>query len=167
MDLQTRQQIARNHTGFISSTSIAISILLMTVLGFVSEISIATIVRCIVIVEIIAFNALAYKKLQTSSKYMHCCCSSMVVVYLLTLFTAHNFYMYVIVFPITVMVMIFADNRLAVSGWIVAITGLVIFAINIPLLIIGFFKIGKKFVIRTLYSTIIYSILIDISEKKL
>ena len=131
MDLQTRQQIARNHTGFISSTSIAISILLMTVLGFVSEISIATIVRCIVIVEIIAFNALAYKKLQTSSKYMHCCCSSMVVVYLLTLFTAHNFYMYVIVFPITVMVMIFADNRLAVSGWIVAITGLVIFAISL------------------------------------
>ena len=129
MDLQTRQQIARNHTGFISSTSIAICILLMTVLGFVSEISIATIVRCIVIVEIIVFNVVTYRKLQTSIKYMHCCCSSMVIVYLLTLFTAHNFYMYVIVFPITVMVMIFADNRLAFSGWIVAIAGLVIFSI--------------------------------------
>ena len=66
MDLQTRQQIARNHTGFLSSTTIAVSILLITLLGYIAEISISTIVRGIVILEVIVFNSIMYKKMQTN-----------------------------------------------------------------------------------------------------
>lgn len=131
MDLQTRQQIARNHTGFLSSTTIAVSILLITLLGYVAEINISTIVRGIVILEVIVFNSIMYKKMQTSGKYVHCCCSSMIVVYLLTLMTAKNLYMYVIVFPITIMVMIFADDRLALRGWFLAVFGNLVFSISL------------------------------------
>ena len=131
MDLQTRQQIARNHTGFLSSTTIAVSILLITLLGYVAEINISTIVRGIVILEVVVFNSIMYKKMQTSGKYVHCCCSSMIVVYLLTLMTSKNLYMYVVVFPITIMVMIFADDRLALRGWFLAVFGNLVFSISL------------------------------------
>lgn len=131
MDLQTRQQIARNRTGFVSSTVIACAILFITLLGFIAEVDISTIVRGVVILEIIIFNAIMYKKWQTNGKYVHCCCSSMIIVYILTLATARNLYMYAIVFPITIMVMLFADNRLAFLGWLLAMIGTAAFSVSL------------------------------------
>ena len=55
----------------------------------------------------------------------------MIVVYLLTLMTAKNLCMYVTVFPITIMVMIFADDRLALRGWFLAIFGNLVFSISL------------------------------------
>ena len=55
----------------------------------------------------------------------------MIVVYLLTLVTAKNLCMYVTVFPITIMVMIFADDRLALRGWFLAIFGNLVFSISL------------------------------------
>lgn len=39
-----------------------------------------------------------------------------------------------------------------------------IIALNIPLFIIGFFKLGPKFILKTIFATILYSVMIDYFE---
>lgn len=46
-------------------------------------------------------------------------------------------------------------------------TGMAILLMNLPLLIIGYFKIGRIFVFRTLYVTVLSSFMIDCIEKNL
>ena len=41
-----------------------------------------------------------------------------------------------------------------------------IIALNIPLFIIGFFKLGPKFILKTIFATFLYSIIIDFFEAK-
>ena len=41
-----------------------------------------------------------------------------------------------------------------------------IIVLNIPLFIIGFLKVGPKFVFKTIFATIVYSIMIDYFESK-
>ncbi len=41
-----------------------------------------------------------------------------------------------------------------------------IIVLNIPLFIIGFFKLGPKFVLKTIFATFLYSIMIDYFEIK-
>lgn len=41
-----------------------------------------------------------------------------------------------------------------------------IIVLNIPLFIIGFIKLGPKFIFKTIFATFIYSILIDVFEKR-
>ena len=43
--------------------------------------------------------------------------------------------------------------------------GIVIFTLNIPLLIIGFFRIGKEFLIRSIIGTAMLSVFIDVFDK--
>lgn len=46
-------------------------------------------------------------------------------------------------------------------------TGTVLLALNIPIIFLGFFKIGGKFIIKTFYATTLVSFLINIFEKLL
>ena len=43
--------------------------------------------------------------------------------------------------------------------------GRTIIILNIPLFILGYFKLGFKFILKTIFATIIYSNFIDIFEK--
>lgn len=131
MDIQTRQLIDRNRVGYFSSMVIMVAVLLMTALGFVGEITIPSIVRCVILLEAMVFTSIAHQKMKTSAKYVHICCSTMIVVYLVTLFTAKSINMYVIVFPIAIMVMVFANNQLTLLGCIVAMFGIVVFSVSL------------------------------------
>ena len=42
----------------------------------------------------------------------------------------------------------------------------IIIALNIPLFIIGFFKLGPKFILKTVFATFLYSVMIDYFEPK-
>lgn len=42
----------------------------------------------------------------------------------------------------------------------------IIIALNIPLFIIGFFKLGSKFILKTVFATFLYSVMIDYFEPK-
>lgn len=43
--------------------------------------------------------------------------------------------------------------------------GVTVFALNIPLLIIAYFKIGKQLFARSIYGTIVFSLMIDLIDK--
>jgi uncharacterized membrane-anchored protein YitT (DUF2179 family) len=44
---------------------------------------------------------------------------------------------------------------------------LTIIVLNIPFFILGYFKIGKKFILKTIFATIVYSVFIDIFSGKI
>ena len=85
-------------------------------------------------VLVIAFNMMVFPAFKTTTKYVHMCCSSMVVIYVFIMFTATNPLLYAVVYSIAILVMIFADNKLTTVGCMVAFFGIIAFMFKLVIM---------------------------------
>ena len=131
MDLQTKQRMQRNKIALISAIIISTCILIVSALGLLGELRPAGIFRAFISISVIFFNIIAYGKMSTERNYMHCCCSSMFLLYIVTLCTSNSMEMYAIIYPIAVLVMIFTDYTLTRIGCGIALLGTLIYCITL------------------------------------
>lgn len=129
MDLQTKHQVDKNLMGRLGAIIISASVFLVTVLEFANGVQTYLIVRSVVCVAVLLVNAILGRTMKANPKYVHVCCSSMIVLYLTTVITARTTEMHVILYAIAILVMAFADFRLSIAGIIVAMIGLLINAV--------------------------------------
>ena len=130
MDLKESQQEQRNKLGYCAAIVISVIVLFITVLSFTSGVSVSGIFRTIICILVIVINVVSHTRLKADPKYVHFCCSTMILLFFVTLGTAQSVGLYALVFPIAILVMIFSDNRLTLAGSIVALVGTVIFVIS-------------------------------------
>ena len=131
MNLQEQQQDRRNKLGCYSAVVISSIVLIITVLTLAFGPTVGGIFRATICVLVIVFNVISHTKLKADTKYIHFCCSSMILLYIVTLVTATSANMYAIVFPIAILVMGFSDTKLIFSGSAVAVIGTVVFLISL------------------------------------
>ncbi len=125
MDLETKQMIEKNRLGVIGAAITTSTVLLQSLLGLLQGVEFRMVLNCVVCVLIILFNVATYLKLKTQMVYRHCCCISMIVLYLYTMVSFQHQGMYALVFTIALMVMIYSDNRMTLLGAVLAVVGTV------------------------------------------
>ena len=129
MDLKSRHQMEKNRVGYSAALFLTVFMILIALLNLVAGVTISGIVRIIICVLIIAFNIITYSRYKTEELYVHCCCSSMILLYFAVLFTSKTMYMYAIIFPIAILVMLFSNKRLMIAGSSVAMIGVIGYAV--------------------------------------
>lgn len=130
MKLETKQLIDKNKTAFLAGLLIEASVIITALVSLSHGISGAGIARLIVGVAALIVNCAAIKPLQGTQIYRHICCSSMILLFATTLFTADVSYTYAYVFPIAILVMNYADAKLSLAGSVVAIGGTLLYEIG-------------------------------------
>lgn len=128
MDFITKQKYEKNKTAFGISIIITSVVIVITLLGFIKGANIQSVLRLVVAIEVIGFNFVTHARFKQDEKYMHCCCSSMIVLFVVSIGTASTIMMYPLFFPIAMLVMLFSDNRLALVGSALGTGGVVVFA---------------------------------------
>ena len=127
MDLQERQTAERNSVGKMAAIVIAAAVFILTALKLTLGVRPDTIITMVISVVVIIFNMVIFTKLQNSKAYIHCCCSSMIVLYAAVIIFSKDPLMYAVLYPIAMLVMIFADTKLTAAGCGVAVIGAIIF----------------------------------------
>lgn len=130
MKLETKQLIDKNKTAFLAGILIEASVIITALVSLSHGISGAGIARLIVGVAALIVNCAAIKPLQGTQIYRHICCSSMILLFAIILFTADVSYTYAYVFPIAILVMNYADAKLSLAGFVVAIGGTLLYEIG-------------------------------------
>lgn len=130
MKLETKQLIDKNKTAFLAGLLIEASVIITALVSLTHGISGAGIARLIVGMAALIVNCAAIKPLQGTQIYRHICCSSMILLFATTLFTADVSYTYAYVFPIAILVMNYADAKLSLAGSVVAIGGTLLYEIG-------------------------------------
>ena len=130
MKLETKQLMDKNKTAFLAGLLIEASVIITALISLAHGTSSAGIARFVVGVAALIINCAAVKPLQETIIYRHICCSSMILIFVTTLFTADVSYTYAYVFPIAVLVMNYADAKLSLAGSVVAIGGTLLYEIG-------------------------------------
>lgn len=127
MNLLERQQADKNKIGLFGTVAISTCILLITVLGYFSDnVTPSLTVRLIFSILVIIINVVTYNIYKEQETYKHFACCSLIVLFLVSMFSAPNPAMYAIVYPIAIFVMAFTDSKLVVAGEVLAIVVLLI-----------------------------------------
>lgn len=127
MDLQERQCAQRNKVGKLAANVIAVAVFILTALKLTLGVRFDTIATLTICVLVIIFNMIAYAKCGNSKVYEHLCCSSMIVLYVAVIIFSRDPLMYAVLYPIAMLVMIFADTKITGAGSAVAIVGAIVF----------------------------------------
>ncbi len=130
MKLETKQLIDKNKTAFLAGLLIEASVIITTLISLTHGIRGAAMARLIIGMAALIVNCAAIKPLQGTQIYRHICCSSMILLFATTLFTADVSYTYAYVFPIAILVMNYADAKLSLAGSVVAIGGTLLYEIG-------------------------------------
>lgn len=130
MKLETKQLIDKNKTAFLAGLLIEASVIITALISLTHGIRGAGIARLIIGMAALIVNCAAIKPLQGTQIYRHICCSSMILLFATTLFTADVSYTYAYVFPIAILVMNYADAKLSLAGSVVAIGGTLLYEIR-------------------------------------
>lgn len=129
MNLEKKQLTDKNRAAFFAGLLIECSLTITAIVALVTGRNGAAVVRLIVGIAAIAVNGATIGKLKDSVIYRHVCSSSMILVFLTALFTADVPYMYAYVFPIAILVMIYADAKLSIAGTLVAFIVTIVYEI--------------------------------------
>ena len=130
MNLEKKQLTDKNRAAFFAGLLIECSLTITAIVALVmGRNGAAAVVRLIVGIAAIAVNGATIGKLKDSVIYRHVCSSSMILVFLTALFTADVPYMYAYVFPIAILVMIYADAKLSIAGTLVASIATIVYEI--------------------------------------
>lgn len=130
MKLETKQLIDKNKTAFLAGLLIEASVIITALISLTHGIRGAAMARLIIGMAALIVNCAAIKPLQGTQIYRHICCSSMILLFATTLFTADVSYTYAYVFPIAILVMNYADAKLSLAGSVVAIGGTLLYEIG-------------------------------------
>ncbi len=134
MDLREKQILQKNQIGRIAAIIVSMAVIIAGVMELLEGNIIAAIAAIVVSVLVIAFNMIVFPAFKTTTKYVHMCCSSMIVIYALIMFTATNPLLYAVVYSIAILVMIFADNKLTTAGCVVAFAGIIAFMFKLVIM---------------------------------
>lgn len=129
MSLNEQQIVDKNRIGRLGALLIIGSLLLMTLLTFLQGVTPQALIRIILCIVLMIVNIVGYRVLKKSPKYVHVCCSSMIVLFLTVLITVSNGYTYAYVYPIAMLVVLFTNRRLTRIGCSLAIAGIMIYFI--------------------------------------
>lgn len=134
MDLREKQILQKNQIGRIAAIIVSMAVIIAGVMELLEGNIIAAIAAIVVSVLVIAFNMIVFPAFKTTTKYVHMCCSSMIVIYAFIMFTATNPLLYAVVYSIAILVMIFADNKLTTAGCVVAFAGIIAFMFKLVIM---------------------------------
>ena len=126
MNLIEKQQMDKNRIGFFGTVAISVCILIITGLGYFEKANTGMNVRMAIAATVIIFNAIVYPLNKKKEIYKHLACSSLIVLFLVNMFTAPDPAMYALLYPIAVFVMAFTDKKLVYAGGSLAIVVLII-----------------------------------------
>ena len=130
MNLEKKQLTDKNRAAFFAGLLIECSLTITAIVALVTgRNGAAAMARLIVGIAAIAVNGVTIGKLKDSVIYRHVCSSSMILVFLTALFTADVPYIYAYVFPIAILVMIYADAKLSIAGALVASIATIVYEI--------------------------------------
>ena len=134
MDLREKQILQKNQIGRIAAIIVSMAVIIAGVMELLEGNIIAAIAAIAVSVLVIAFNMIVFPAFKTTTKYVHMCCSSMIVIYAFIMFTATNPLLYAVVYSIAILVMIFADNKLTTAGCVIAFAGIIVFMFKLVIM---------------------------------
>ncbi len=126
MTLQEKQSIERNRTGLIIGVMITVALMLLSVAGVLEGIGSSIFVVAFGIVAL-ALEAGMYKKKKMEDNYYHFVIYPVFFYYLIVLFTGRNFFYFVAIFPIAVLVMMFQKVKVVKIGALGAVLTTIIY----------------------------------------
>lgn len=129
MDLKTKHRLEKNIVGNRAALFLTTFTVIISLLNLVAGVTVSGLIRIAICFAIIGFNLVTFSKYKVEEIYIHCCCSSMILLFLTVLCTSKAMYMYAIMYPITIMVMLYSDRFLMIAGSCVAIIGVIGLAI--------------------------------------
>lgn len=121
MTLQQKHYSDQNRVANLVSTILIGLVLAMTIPVLVASFEGKVLIRAIILVAIILVNNISKKFLLTSELFSHIVIVSTFVGYLATVFTYDSIYIYALIFPISMMVMLYQNVRMVILGTIGAV----------------------------------------------
>ena len=128
MDLEKKQLGEKNKRAFILAMLILASMLVLTILSLKMIHTWQVYMRIIVAVAVIFMNIFVYIKARESNLFKYVCMHSLMIYYVITVFTNKQLYMYTYVYAIAVLLIIYGDIALTRIGAIGAVLSNVIAA---------------------------------------
>lgn len=126
MSLEQKQMMDKNRCGNFACISLSVTVLIITLLGFINAVTMGLIVRTVVCVLIIPVCVVAYRCLKYDGRFRHICGGAMILLYGVTLATSEVNAMYALAYAIVIMVMLFADRLMVKAGAAVGVVFLLI-----------------------------------------
>lgn len=129
MTLREKQLSEKNKMACFVSFILCACIMVLTVANVIAQMNPLLLMRIGVAGVVIAINIVTLRAFRTKDLYKHIVCISTFLVYVLTIFTYSEVYMYAYVFPIAMMIMIFQDKKLIITSGVIAVVTDIIFFI--------------------------------------
>ncbi len=126
MSLHEVQLSRINRLACVTNICIVATMAVLSILQLMAQGGVSPMVLLVLVVVDVLVNLAGAKKLEHSILYRHLCSSSMLVLYLILMFTYPGGHIYMYIFPIAIMLMLFQDKKLTALGSIAAlISGLI------------------------------------------
>ncbi len=129
MDIKKKQLSRTNKLACLMATIIQLDFAVFALLLVLTGSGMVQLVRCVISIVAIIITVVSYKKFEFSVKYRHICGLGLLAVFTFTLFTSHDSYMYIYVFPIAILLLMFQDALLTRIGAIYAIISSLIYLV--------------------------------------
>lgn len=131
MTLTEKHMLEKNKKGFTVGMVILVFTIILVALGLFSGLNVTTVaLRLLYAVVLAGIYAVLFKKYQTDIKFVEIGCIVLILNYIgLILFTP-NIYMYALVYPIILLVMMYNDLKAMVTAAIAALVANIIFMVR-------------------------------------
>lgn len=121
MNLEQKQIRDKNRGGNLACVLLAITVLLLSLLGCINEVSAGVIIRIATCVLVMILCPVLYRAMMYDSRYRHVCGGTMILLYGATLATTNVSSMYALTYCIVIIVMLFGDSMMVKAGAAVAV----------------------------------------------
>ena len=121
MNLEQKQIRDKNRGGSLACILLALTVLLLSLLGCINEVSAGVIIRIATCVLVMILCSVLYRAMMYDSRYRHVCGGTMILLYGVTLATTNVSSMYALTYCIVIIVMLFGDSLMVKAGAAVAV----------------------------------------------
>lgn len=125
MDLRKKQILEKSNALYVISFAILCFYIILTLLGLNTRLSG---LRLAVQITALIIEIICSRLFRRNELGLHICLYILLVVYVISLLTTPNIYMYAFMYPIVLMVISFMDSKMAIKGSIAAITTNVVYS---------------------------------------
>lgn len=131
MTLTEKHMLEKNKKGFTVGMVILVFTIILVALGLYSGLNVTTVVlRLLYAIVLTGIYAVLFKKYQTDIRFVEIGCIVLILNYVgLILFTP-NIYMYALVYPIILLVMMYNDLKAMLTAAIAAVVANIIFMVR-------------------------------------
>ena len=129
MTLTERHLLERNKVAKNTSIVIIISMLVVTLLGMISGVKANLAIRTVILLTGIGVDVLTFPKMKLTEAYRHVAVLVTTFCYVSLIFSTKYYYYYAFIFPIAILVMLFADRKLVKTATIGSIAITILYAV--------------------------------------